>query len=939
LYLFGAWRLEENGAPIRLGARKVESLLAYLALHPEEHAREKLASQFWGDSGDKQARDSLRTALKMLRKQLGKHLLLADRDTVQLNPTFPLWVDAREFLVDNSRFLLEEASPPGPPSDLQRISSRLELYRGEFLPVFYDEWIFPERERLRTVYVELGLAQAMELHTRGDEAGTVKAAQLVLEADPTNEPAHRQIMLCYAIGGRRIDAMKQYEDCKRILRQELDLEPSVETTALYQDIKQRVFAPQVSVTRRTNVPVQLTSFVGREKELGEIRLLLARQRLVTLTGAGGSGKTRLAIQAVSELEPEDGVWWVELAGLNDATLVAQVVANVLKVPQAPTQPIGESLIHYLASKTLLLVFDNCEHLIDACALLAETLLTSCPQIRVLATSREPLGIASEHVYHVPTLSLPGGAPLSAAHLMEHEATRLFVERALAVKFGATFDTTDVTAIGQICRELDGIPLAIELAAGQVRVLTPAEIAERLGNRLDLSASRKRTALPRQQTLRGTMDWSYQLLSETERVLFRRLAVFAGGFTLDAASTICAGEGITALPVFDTLAHLVDKSLVNVTEQAHESRYRMLETIREYALEKLVEAQEVKDMRDRHLTFFCALAEEAEPHWLSTDQVLWYDRLEREMDNLRAAFEWVLERKNSEAGLRLVAALPRLWLARSHYTEGWERSVRVLEMARYRRHDPLRVRALAALGNLHWSQGNQAAARVVLEEAIESGREIGETRAVAKALHYLGDVQLNEGDYEGARGALEESLRLWNEQGARHEMAWSLMFLGDLHAERGDYERAQEYYRASMERLREAGNLNLLSYALRRAGYASIQQGDFRRAGEFFEQSLELNLELGINQGIVGCLTAISQLVLMEGAAAKAVRLLGAGEALLKSGDSRLLARDRIQHDQCRMDARHRLDEATFDAAWAEGQSMTLEQAIQEALAITEAIRH
>lgn len=425
-----------------------------------------------------------------------------------------------------------------------------------------------------------------------------------------------------------------------------------------------------SLTYATNnLPAQLTSFIGREKEVEQIKKRLEKSRLVTLTGSGGVGKTRLSIQVASELlnEYPNGVWVVELAPITDPAFVARVICGVLDI----TLPSNASplivLTEYLHAKKLLLVMDNCEHLIETCAQICDSLLHTCPNLRIFASSREALGIDGENSYHVPSLSLPD--PKSGLVAIEGtESVKLFMDRATAVLPEFELNQSNASSIAQICKRLDGIPLAIELAASRVKLLKVEQIASRLDDAFRLLTGGSRTALPRQQTLRALINWSYNLLSEQEKILFRRLAVFAGGWTMEAAEAVCSGDGIEPGDVLDLMANLVDKSLIVVTREGTESRYRRLETIRQYAREKLVESGKSETLRNRHMEYYCQLVEQFEPGLRGPDQVILMDSLEIELDNLRAAMEWALDH-DVYAGLQLASGLHWLWQVRGRLSEG------------------------------------------------------------------------------------------------------------------------------------------------------------------------------------------------------------------------------------------------------------------------------
>ncbi len=557
LSLFGGFRLERDGQEISLPRAKVKTLLAYLALHPQEHPRETLAALFWGDSTDEQARGSLRVALNALRTAVHADLILSDRETVQLNPAFALSVDAVE-IRDEIRRLKDEALNT---SRFILQPSSLILYSGELLAGFYDEWIESEREKYRALYLELVLRVVEQYRGASDYANAIVYAQKILETDRANETAHQHLIFLYAAQGERTAALKQFEECVSALNEELGVEPSPETIALAKQVNKKPTTKSAAAAQ-TNLPKPLTSFVGREREIGELREMLwgegsvergatrpstlhaLRSTLLTLTGAGGSGKTRLAIQIGRALLEDyaDGVWWVEVAPLADALLVPQQIANAVSAQPEPNVPLTQTLANVLGAREMLLILDNCEHLIDACAQLAEFLLSQCERLQILATSREALNIAGEQIYPVAPLDLPRAAVASfAASALEFSAVRLFVERARLADPRFELSEKNVLPIVQICTRLDGIPLAIELAAARVKQLNVSEIAARLEARFDMLIG-TRTSVPRQQTLRALIDWSYNLLSDAERELLQRLAVFAGGWTGKVAEAIVRDEG-------------------------------------------------------------------------------------------------------------------------------------------------------------------------------------------------------------------------------------------------------------------------------------------------------------------------------------------------------------------------------------------------------------
>ncbi len=666
VYLFGQFRIEGGSGPIHLPTRKIEALLAYLILHPKPHGREKLAGLFWGEVTDKQARHSLRNALLILRKALAAEILLTDSEIAQLNPRYPLWVDACAF---------EQKIRTNP-------RSAIELYQGDLLCDFYDDWIAPLRERHRQLYHDTLLALAQQARAQSQYARAIELVQQVLASEPANERAYQQNVFCYAAMGNRTAALQEYEKCKRALQEELGVEPSRETQALYHWLLQ---APTASrEVPITNLPIPLSSFVGREREIAQVGQLLTRSRLVTLMGAGGSGKTRLAIQVATSLMGafREGVRWVDLSSLTDEGLISHSVAQALGVRELTGEPLLETLSSYLYPREVLLVLDNCEHLVNACAQLAVSLLSAAPRVKILATSREALHISGESAWHLPTLSVPEAGPLPpVAELEQYEAIRLWTERAGAVKSDFALTPRNARAVAQICQRLDGIPLAIELAAARIKVLSAEQIAAHLDDRFHLLTDGSRTALPRHQTLRALIDWDYGLLSDKERTLLRRLSVFAGGWGLEAAESVASDESETVArsEILDLLGRLVDKSLVEAEERVGEARYRMLETLRQYAYEKLGQAGETRLFASRHLVYLADLAEKADSKMRGGEQLAWFDRVETEHDNVRAALAWAHEH-DPRAGLKLSSSLGRFWLLRGHLSEGSDWTHRLLSRA-------------------------------------------------------------------------------------------------------------------------------------------------------------------------------------------------------------------------------------------------------------------
>jgi len=615
--------------------------------------------------------------------------------------------------------------------------------------------------------------------------------------------------------------------------------------------------PRSLETFPNNLPVQLTSFIGREKEVREIKRLLSGTRLMTLTGAGGAGKTRLALQAAADVLESypDGAWFVELASISDRALVPQAVASALGVSETRGSALEATLTSYLSSKGLLLLLDNCEHLINACAVLAEMLLLGCPRLRILATSREALAITGETVWLVPSLAVPDPAtfttaePGLAASLSRFEAARLFVERAVAAQPSFVLTDRNAIAVAQICHRLDGIPLALELAAARVKALSAEQIAARLDDRFRFLTGGSRTALPRQQTLQAMIDWSYSLLTDPERRLFRRLSVFIGGWTLAAAETVCAGEGLEAQEVLDLLIQLVNKSLVVAEEQGDESRFRLLETIRQYARARLFESEEIRTVANRHVDFFTKLAEEAEQNLSSHEQQAWLDRLEAEHDNLRAAIEWSRsEEPYVTTALRLAASLSQFWYLRGMLSEG-RRHLEGTLAAAAGAPASIRAKALAGAGLLAHGQGDYEHAPALAEESLALSRQAGDKRGVMMALDVLSLVTEYREDYERARLLREEGLALARELQDKASTARALVRLGNLKQVSSDSRRSgRALIEEGLALYRELGHKAGIAASLRLLGIAFATDGQTDRAVKFLTDSVTLSRELGDKGG-------------------------------------------------------------------------------------------
>jgi predicted ATPase/DNA-binding CsgD family transcriptional regulator len=726
-----------------------------------------------------------------------------------------------------------------------------------------------------------------------------------------------------------------------------------------------------------HLPAPLTSFIGRERETADVARMLGTTRLLTLTGAGGCGKTRLALEVARRpvAEYADGVWLVELAPLADPALVPRAIADAVGAPEPVGRPPLDALVDHLRDKAGLLVLDNCEHLVEACALAAERLLRACPALRLLATSREALRVGGETTWRVPSLSLPAEACPTVEAVARSEAGRLFAERAAAAVVGFALTEENAAAVGQICQRLDGIPLAIELAAARMPVLSVEEIAARLdeafgprSGRFRLLTGGSRTALPRQQTLRATVDWSHELLSEPERTLLRRLSVFAGGWTLEAAEAV-AGVG----DPFELLARLVAKSLVLAEGQAGATRYRFLETIRQYGRERLRDAGEESLFRDRHRDWCVALVEDAAPGLRGPNPGAWIGRLEREHENLRAALSWSSQRGDASTVARLAGTLWWFWFPRGHVAEGrrwleaalastdlspqaraavlhgagvlarahaeYELAAALLEeslaLRRWSEDKPGIAAVLFDLAPIAEYWGDYGRSARLFEESLALRRELADAFGTAQALIRFARAAIRQDDHERAAALLDESWALCRRLGSDHGMAMTLRLQGGLAFERADYGRAADLLGQSVVMLRDEGNRRMILELFSTLILAALRAGDQRRAAGLLREGLVLCRDLGVRRDTAECLEAAAELAAVRRQWARTARLLGAAEAARDAIGLVMPPSQRAAHDRVSAAARRGLDVASFAASWAEGRAMSLNEAVDYALADTD----
>jgi len=740
-----------------------------------------------------------------------------------------------------------------------------------------------------------------------------------------------------------------------------------------------------------NLPIALSSFIGRQREISEVTQRLSLHRLLTLTGPGGCGKTRLALRVAMDLVAvhADGVWVAELAPLMNATLVPQTVAAVVGVREQPGRTLLETLTDHLRGHALLLVLDNCEHLVAACAHLAEALLNTCPNLRILATSREPLGVAGEATWIVPPLSLPEPQPWNSPSsgqetllvYAQSEAVCLFTERAVAASPRFTMTPEDGMWIAEVCRRLDGIPLAIELAAARVLALSVRQIAERLHDRFHLLITGNRTAPPRHQTLIATLDWSYALLSDAEQTVLQQLATFADGCTLEAAEGICTG--VETADVLDVLTHLIEKSLVVVDRSGDHIRYRLLETIRMYARDKLIASGEAEAVQARHLDYYLHWAEHAAKD--DVDPEHWKRQFEAEHDNVRVALEWSEANHIArDKGLRLAAAYGYFWWSRGYLSEGRMRLSAVLarpgigkgtaahawalywaaclaffqsDYPASRAHcdESLAVslalgppgragvaNALKLLAEIATEEGDYVAASARFEAALTIWRDLKDSIGLAKTLLQHGWSVMRTGDYEQATSRMQESLLLFREAGNTGQIALNLSGLGEAAIRQGQYDRATHLLEESLAVSRALKNAWYVGTVLGSLGWVALRQRDFPRMRALLGESIAVRMDLNDRGGIAWCLEKLAAAIVAQAQATPrvsrltgyqhAARLYGAAAALRAPLGSMIDLVDQPDYERSLMTLRAGLGKQAYEDAWDEGAAMPLRDIIHAALA-------
>jgi predicted ATPase/DNA-binding SARP family transcriptional activator len=981
----------------RFRTHKIGWLLAYLALHlGQSIPRERLLDLFWPDAELSAGRDSLNNALSVLRRQLEPagfargSILIADYQLVRLNSQ-AVGADVQEF-----EQLLLRASRVGALSERIALLERAAaLYRGDLLPGCYEEWASLEQRRLQQRYVEALDRWSEALEQTGDLSAALAVIERALKADAYREESYlRQIRLYFQLG-QPAAARQSVEQMERRFEAELGMPPSEAARQLVQQLQRkpgaRVSAPTHSPERPTVtpsvmpntppappqvhpkndaippvassfaqslLPLPLTRFFGREEELAQLNRILTAEhaRLITLTGPGGAGKTRLALEVARQLGPSFAgrVWWVALADLPDASLMPYALAHTLKLTASASAEPLEQVQERLGSGPCLLVLDNFEHLLrDSAELpkvgpgwtcgsvaLVRLLLERLPGLVCLITSRQPLQLSGEREFALPPLPWPEtvGPP---EQLLRNESVALYVDRAQASRPDFALTAHNADAVVSLCRKLEGMPLAIEMAAAWARTVPPARMLERLAERMDALTSRHRDLPPRHRSLRAAIDWSYDLLLPNQQRLLARLSAFRGGWTLEAAETVCGAVEAEdeALETLDGLTELVEKSLVICDAAGDEERYRLLEVVRQYAQERLQEQNEEMPLKARHYRYFVEFIETALPQLRGAEQADWLDRVEQEHDNLRAALDWSATEAGrylcgSEAELRLASGLRLFWDRRGYWQEGRQRLLHALTSTEVGPLNPRRAGALLGAGVLAANLGDYAKARSCYEEALAVARQIDDRDLIGGVTMALGNLERELGAYAVAQRWFEESLAIWSELQDSNHYAAVLGNMALLLQNQGDLGQARRLQEECLTIARDHGVLNALTVALNSLAGIEFRQTHYAQALALLAENLTLQQRLRDPRLLIFTLNQVAFVRACQGAPAVAVRLWAAIETLRAQTGERLRQSEADIRDSNFAEARRELGDEAFKAACAQGSGMaveaTLEYALQEA---------
>ena len=908
--LLGPVELAIDGIDVPLGGARQRSLLALLALRPGQVVTsDALVEEIWAGEPTDGADTTLRSYVSRLRRSIGGAAAIGRTDRGYVLDVPHGSVDALEFerLTGEGADLLARGAAR---RARERLGEALELWRGRpFGDVGGDGTLRVAGERLeerRLLAVEQRIEADLAL---GGASELIDELEALVGEHPFRERLWHQLMLSLYRAGRQADALAAYRRARTALDEQLGIEPGEELQALERAILQQDVPAPAAADANAPLPAPVSSFVGREAELAALGPRLRTERLLTLTGVGGVGKTRLALELARRGAPEfEAAAFVDLSPLADPALVAAEIAAALGVREHGERSLGERLAAHVRSLDLLLVLDNCEHVREAAASIVERLLLAGPRVRVLATSRAPLGLQGES--EVPVQPLPVGS----------EAVTLLLARARSARPTLADDDATRATAARICEDLEGLPLAIELAAARARSLSLDDIAERLEDRFRFLVSWRRLSTARHRTLREAMDWSHELLGPEEQALLAALSVFAGGFGLAAVVDVGAGGDEDA--ALRRLEALVEASLVIAADGPGETRYRLLETVRQYAGQRLDAAGAGPAVRAGHAAWCLELAEAAAPELIGERQNAWFSRLEAEQDNLRAAAAFLVESEGWETHLRLGIALTRFWYVRGHLAEGRAHLERSLESGQVE--DPaLRRRALTAAASLALLQGEHRAATSFAEAGLDAARATGEQRLVANALSNLGAIVLAGGDTERAGPLLDEAVAVARQAGDQRILALAVNNRGDYALTRGDFETARPLFEESLELLRARGDTANVARALFNLGASELELGRRDVAGAHFREGLALARDAGDREDLAWILEGLAALAAADGRGERGALLLGAADAQLTAMGADHKPYERSLRDRTAQAVGRLLGEAPMSDAISRGASLAL----------------
>ncbi|HRI44962.1 MAG TPA: BTAD domain-containing putative transcriptional regulator [Fimbriimonadaceae bacterium] len=961
--LLGPFDVRLDGHPLPpVRSRKGLWLLAQLALRQgREVDRAWLAGTLWPESPDTQALASLRRTLTDVRAALGPF----DAKVVTPTPKTLLLVESGVW-VDVAEFDRLAAS-----TDLGEVESALALYRGPLLEGCAEEWVLGDRQSREETFLqasELAARLAMERVEYSRAIGFLKRA---IAVDPFRESATRNLMEACAANGDHAAAVVAFRQLRERLLYELNGDPSAETVALLERIRKdaRIIAHRTSApieapaaprpvaamppppepASRGNVPEPLTEIVGREQDLQEIEAHLMSSRLVTLLGPGGIGKTRLSIELAHNLSSEfaGGAWFVDFTPLEDPDLVPQHVEHELQIHERPGFTASEDLVAALSGEPVLVVFDNCEHLIDACADLADRLLKSCADLRILATSREPLGLVGEVAWRVPSLSVPEPKRVRqlvdqfTAGLLQYDAVRLFMARAQAALPGFELTMDNATAIIDICRRLDGIALALELAAARLKALSVQEIAERLNDRFKLLTGGSRGAPTRQTTLRAALDWSYDLLSDPEKLMLRRVSIFGGPFTLAAAEQVTEGGGIGEGESLDLVSRLVDKSLVRAeTGPDGKVRYSVLESTREFARELLIQSGEHDEIAGRHAAYYLDLARRARAQMYGPEEFEALEMLDRSFDNIRAALHWSTETRRGSIALTLVEMLRVFWSSRDRINEARTWIQRSLDCDDEK--TVQRVGVLQVASHYATLSGDMERARQYVETGVLIAQEIGDKRALAEIMRNMAGVYSELQRHEEALDWVGQALELDRELGANEGILRSLTASGLVNLDAGQTHEAKRLFAEAIRLCESTGGESMKGWNCSNMGDALIAEGNPAEAVDWYREGLDRLVKyggtMGTCEGVRGLCLAIGLTAQDARTRREAVAMIAAAGRHQGSMGLHLRRFDKEQRDRVMGETRTVMGDDAFDESWNEGTTIEFDVMVERTFALVGSLK-